>query len=92
MDSFSPVDVAFSKVEYLPFLRYCKNSSILFIEQITPVDYVAYRSMTGSSSDDVKEIKRYIAEFVSKRAEEKMLDSEFLGKDLPEIALVTPND
>jgi len=67
LESYTLVADALSKSEYLPFLRYCKENSILFVEQVTFVDYVNFKELYGCSSDEMSSIKSCIAGIITQK-------------------------
>lgn len=47
-------------IEYEDFLMYCNNVGKMFSDEITPVDYVAYRSRYGRDKSEVKQLRTLI--------------------------------
>lgn len=46
--------------EYEDFLRYCSNTGKIFSDELTTVDYVAYRSQCGRDKSEVKQLRAMI--------------------------------
>lgn len=44
--------------EYADFLKYCETSGKVFISDLSNLDFVAFRSLTGTSRDKIAEIRR----------------------------------
>lgn len=56
------VETVFFENRYWEFRDYCRESNIIFILELEPVDFVAFRSRFGATIDKVKEIKDKITQ------------------------------
>jgi hypothetical protein len=56
------IETVFSQNCYSQFREYCKDSNIIFILELEPVDFVAFRSTFEVTLDIVKEIKDKITQ------------------------------
>ena len=46
--------------EYADFLRYCEQSGKVFITELTNLDFVAFRSLTGTSRETISRIRHLL--------------------------------
>ena len=52
----------FSSIKYSNFLQYCIDCNIIFIDELQPVDYIAYKSEYGANAENINAIKQEITE------------------------------
>ena len=63
--------------EYADFLRYCEQSGKVFITELTNLDFVAFRSLTGTSRETISRIKHLLDTYDGTYiAEVKIVDDE----------------
>lgn len=62
--------------EYEDFQRYCDITGKVFRDELTSVDYVAYRSQYGHTRDEIKALKVYIEQY-NNRNDESFGQGEF---------------
>lgn len=55
------IESAIDSVEHVHFLEYCKNCHYKFIDEITDVDYVAYKSMYSCSPEEIRSLKKSVS-------------------------------
>ena len=48
--------------EYGDFLSYCETSGKVFIEELTNVDFIAFRTISGQSREYIQTIKKKLEE------------------------------
>ncbi|GAB6155785.1 hypothetical protein JCM17380_45360 [Desulfosporosinus burensis] len=69
------VTEALSQADYASLLEYCITCNYLFLDELTPLDFVAYKSKYDVDSSVVKQLKMYVRNYVSKTSS-LSIDSE----------------
>lgn len=60
MDNRVLITNAFVETKYFAFEKYCRESNIRYVDEISSIDYVAYKAMTGCSSSDIEDLKLHM--------------------------------
>lgn len=71
-------------IEYKDFQRYCDIAGKVFRDELTSVDYVAYRSQYGRTRDEIKILRTLIEEF-NETEEDSSGEQEDFEDSLPEL-------
>lgn len=70
--------------EYEDFKRYCDIAGKVFVDELTSIDYVAYRSQYGRSREDIKVLMLYLEEW-DKIKEDSCVEKEEIKKSTIEL-------
>ncbi|SDE85803.1 DNA-directed RNA polymerase subunit alpha C-terminal domain-containing protein [Sporomusa acidovorans] len=65
MDAKIKIAEAFSQGEYASFLEYCNVCNYIFLDELTSVDFVAFKAKYNADVSFVKQLKRNVYDFES---------------------------
>lgn len=60
---------AFSKSEYSDFVEYCHSCRVFFLDEITPVIFVAFKSKNKLTSDAIRHLKNTVSDYQNGKVE-----------------------